>query len=750
MKFAEHLLKNRTPEWYSQYIEYDEMKRMLYESAAEAKRLIDINEHSAREQYFLRADEEFFQELNRIEQNHQSQDDMSSTMLILNDSQDSGNDISRNDRTLLAPLSAPNSFRAWLVQMKLHKSVETIQKLQRERKQNRNVNELKAAFSEFYLMLVLLKNYQTLNSNGFRKILAKHDKLYLMTSGDEWWKVHIESAPFQTSNRIDMLMVEVEDLYTNSFESGDRKRAIQRLHVPPLEEKQSHIVTFRVGIFIGMLCLLIPMVFILSNTLQKSQSGKVLAWRPALHLYRSSFLVILHIIFVGINIYGWSHSGVNHVLIFEIDPRNHLTYQRLLEIGTFLMVLWFLSFIAFIVSSYYDARPFAQPLAFVILLVLLLVNPIKIFYYQSRLWFLKNLGRVFLSPYFHVDFTGFWLGDQLISLDLVFFDLQYFICFYMNDVSWTRPTEKHGVFCSDWSQFLLQTIFILLPSWFRFAQCIRRYRDTKAKFPHLANAGKYASTVLVAVTNALRRAAIVEYQSRRAANPFLYLWLISSLISSTYKLIWDFKMDYGLFDKNAGENKYLREQIIYSSKAYYYVAIIENIVFRYIWIINIFLYFDTSAAEYADIVGFSFGVIEIFRRFIWNFFRLENEHLNNCGEFRAVCDISIQKTVTVASGYSTRLERLGTISNLGDERNPKRHHIISTGEQVTTTEKFRKTTIQNAKFNNENISLQNLTTATHSNQENHFSENLESSSDTMSTSNSLVLVNPNYHQTLST
>ncbi|CAF5205711.1 unnamed protein product, partial [Rotaria magnacalcarata] len=107
-------------------------------------------------------------------------------MLILNDSQDSGNDISRNDRTLLAPLSAPNSFRAWLVQMKLHKSVETIQKLQRERKQNRNVNELKAAFSEFYLMLVLLKNYQTLNSNGFRKILAKHDKLYLMTSGDEW------------------------------------------------------------------------------------------------------------------------------------------------------------------------------------------------------------------------------------------------------------------------------------------------------------------------------------------------------------------------------------------------------------------------------------------------------------------------------------------------------------------------------------------------------------------------------------
>ena len=32
----------------------------------------------------------------------------------------------------------------------------------------------------------------------------------------------------------------------------------------------------------------------------------------------------------------------------------------------------------------------------------------------------------------------------------------------------------------------------------------------------------------------------------------------------------------------------------------------------------------------------------IHRRFVWNFFRLEAEHLNNVGEFRAVRDISLQ------------------------------------------------------------------------------------------------------------
>ena len=34
-------------------------------------------------------------------------------------------------------------------------------------------------------------------------------------------------------------------------------------------------------------------------------------------------------------------------------------------------------------------------------------------------------------------------------------------------------------------------------------------------------------------------------------------------------------------------------------------------------------------------------ISSIYRRFVWNFFRLENEHLNNCGKFRAVRDISI-------------------------------------------------------------------------------------------------------------
>ena len=43
---------------------------------------------------------------------------------------------------------------------------------------SKRLREAKLAFSEFYLNLVLLQNYEQLNSTGFRKICKKHDKVW--------------------------------------------------------------------------------------------------------------------------------------------------------------------------------------------------------------------------------------------------------------------------------------------------------------------------------------------------------------------------------------------------------------------------------------------------------------------------------------------------------------------------------------------------------------------------------------------
>ncbi|CAF2688139.1 unnamed protein product [Rotaria sp. Silwood2] len=708
MKFAEHLSAHVTPEWNSQYIRYDDMKELLAQAVAKAQPFVDDSDNVLREQFFLRVDEHFFQycekeatkintffaeklaeairrwetlqsEVGHVEQSrrHASRRSEASgtNTVVVNEQNDdvksskkSRRSVHTEDQTVVAPLTRALPERL----------AEKTREKQTKRVQYRKRNDLKLAFSEFYLMLVLLQNYQTLNFTGFRKILKKHDKLFQTTRGEEWRKLHIDSAPYHTSKRVEQLINEVETKYTETLESGDRSRAMKRLRVPPLEEKQSPAVTFRVGIFVGMICLLVPTVIALGTNLHDSQSTKPLAWRQALFLYRSTFLIVLHIILVGINVYGWSSSGVNHVLIFEIDPRNHLTYQQFLEIGTFLFVLWFLSFAGFILSSYFDFYPFIQPLGFVTMILLFLFNPTPTLYHHARFWFLKVLGRIICAPFYRVGFADFWLADQLTSLELLFYDIEYFFCFYIYDVGWWpvySSSPARGFFCYSWPQVLLQTILMVLPSWFRFAQCLRRYRDTKQKFPHLVNAGKYASGFFVIGTNAARRATAIYYIDHPASNPFLYIWIITAFIGATYKLIWDFKMDWGFFDKNAGENKLLRDQIVYPSKLYYYAAMLEDIIFRYIWVINVFMQFRTRSAEYADVIGFIFGLIEIFRRFIWNYFRLENEHLNNCGEFRAVRDISIAP-ISNTIDYTTLEDMMDKDKGIKNRRQSKRHDLI--------------------------------------------------------------------------
>lgn len=57
--------------------------------------------------------------------------------------------------------------------------------------------------------------------------------------------------------------------------------------------------------------------------------------------------------------------------------------------------------------------------------------------------------------------------------------------------------------CAERS-FITKPIVNCIPAWIRFAQCLRRYRDSKEAFPHLVNAGKYSTTFFVVIFSTLR------------------------------------------------------------------------------------------------------------------------------------------------------------------------------------------------------------------------------------------------------
>ncbi|MCJ8732041.1 hypothetical protein PDJAM_G00206360 [Pangasius djambal] len=583
MKFTEHLAAHITPEWRKQYIQYEAFKEMLY-SAQDQAPSIEVTDEDTVKRYYAKFEEKFFQtcekELAKIntfysEKLAEAQRRFATLQNELQSSLDAQRESSR------APGLRPRRRAVF------HLS-------QQERCKHRNIKDLQLAFSEFYLSLILLQNYQNLNFTGFRKILKKHDKIFETARGADWRVAHVEVAPFYTCKKITQLISETEALVTTELEGGDRQKAMKRLRVPPLGAAQPAPAwtTFRVGLYCGVFIVLMVTISItgIAKLLPHSEPLPEYVW-PLVRIYRGGFLLIEFLFLLGINTYGWRQAGVNHVLIFELNPRNNLSHQHLFEIAGFLGMLW--------------------------------------------------CFRVVTAPFHRVGFADFWLADQLNSLAVVLMDLEYLICFYSVELNWLKSYDDLEISsgtCNTYS-YGVRAVIQCLPAWFRFVQCLRRYRDTKRAFPHLVNAGKYSTTFFVVIFAALYMTHKAD--SHSDTDIFFYLLIACSIINSCYTLIWDLKMDWGLFDRNAGENTLLREEIVYPQKAYYYCAILEDVILRFAWTIPLSLGVLTSYPSISDILATVLAPLEVFRRFVWNFFRLENEHLNNCGEFRAVRDISV-------------------------------------------------------------------------------------------------------------
>ncbi|CAH1392463.1 unnamed protein product [Nezara viridula] len=629
MKFAEHLAAHITPEWRKQYINYEEMKAMLY-AASEQSPSAEVVEPEVLKRYKAKFDEKFFhycdKELKKINTFYSEK--------LAEATRKYGNLKSELSEALENEYKGRRGFFRNPPKL-LQKSDVPARKLQ----------ELKLAFSEFYLSLILLQNYQNLNFTGFRKIMKKHDKLLHVEFGTRWHNDNVTTSHFYTNKDIDRLIHDTENTVTNDLEGGDRQKAMKRLRVPPLGEKQSPWTTFKVGLFSGSFIVLLIAV-ILSGCAYLPAKGD---WKVPLRLFRCPLLLVEFMFLMGINVYGWRSSGVNHVLIFELDPRNHLSEQHIMEMSCIFGVIWALSVLSFIYSDVLGVPAFVNPLALLIVMAAFLLNPTKTLRHEARFWVLSVLCRIVLSPMFYVNFADFWLADQLTSLIPAFVDLVFFICYYSRIENWNTATDSQVCLLSNWQY--VRFFVACMPAWFRFAQCLRRYRDTKEGFPHLANAAKYATSFFVLTFSHLYQAT--NKSSNISENPYFYLWIFASIISTCYAYTWDIKMDWGLFDRKEGENKFLREEVVYSSNMYYYFAIVEDLALRFGWVLSISL--TEMGYIHGELMVSILSPLEVFRRFVWNFFRLENEHLNNCGKFRAVRDISVAPMDSSDQGIILRM-----------------------------------------------------------------------------------------------
>lgn len=192
-------------------------------------------------------------------------------------------------------------------------------------------HSLKLALSEFYLSLALLQNFQQLNHTGFRKVLKKHDKLTRSKRGKDLFRNQICEAYFWKSKEVNELIEKTENLMIDKLEDGNRRSAMNRLRVPPLESKdvRSHWATLRAGWLMGFIFVSLIVVSV-AIALRPGDSWSHVT--PAVRGLRVGLILSLWFYAFGTNTFGWRKAGVNNVLIFEFDPRNYLNFVQLFEV----------------------------------------------------------------------------------------------------------------------------------------------------------------------------------------------------------------------------------------------------------------------------------------------------------------------------------------------------------------------------------------------------------------------------------
>ncbi|CAK9867671.1 unnamed protein product [Sphagnum jensenii] len=496
-----------------------------------------------------------------------------------------------------------------------------------QRKVQRAENMLRAAFVEFYRGLGFLKNYSSLNMVACAKILKKYDKITgMLVSGK--YMYHVENSYMGTSRKIVELMDKVEAIFTEHFAQENRHHAMSALR--PMQQKASHTVTYLFGLFSGCsLALLTSFGILLKVAGDYNTATKDNYLRSIFPSFGMLVLIVLHIFMYGWNVYSWRLKGINYAFIFEFSPGSELRYREVFLVCTCLTTMVFgamvmhLSMLSTLLkwqSHYVDLFPFMIILAFLVVLF----NPLNMWYRSSRWFLLKVLLRIVSAPLYKVVLVDFFLADQLTSQVPMLRNMEFVLCYYCGGYYRSRD---HEACTSSQNVYMAWTYIIaLLPYWLRFWQCVRRCMDEE-DYTHLANGAKYLS--------AMTAVALKITYGRQKSQASLALFVIASTIATAYQLYWDLVIDWGLLVRKSA-NPWLRDQLVLDHKWIYFLSMVLNAILRFAWLQSLTQFQIGSPQMDTYITDFVFACLEIIRRGHWNFYRLENEHLNNVGHYRAI------------------------------------------------------------------------------------------------------------------
>lgn len=329
------------------------------------------------------------------------------------------------------------------------------------------------------------------------------------------------------------------------------------------------------------------------------------------------------------------------------QPPHHLATYRLalilsLPLGFSLLLFWILSRRIPELVIYYDFLP----ISYLCLLVALFVVPLRQFSLIGRKRFLSTLKRVSIGGIAQTGegkFGDILLADVLTSYAKIIADLFVALCMFFtpSGSATKRPDRACG------GQYLVPLV-IAIPSLIRFRQCITEYLRVKASNrknggigaagwggQHLANALKYATAFPVIIFSALQRNLSLNHEHVGMTETGLYrAWLAAVFINSFYSFYWDVAKDWDLTLFSSARSSHmhaygLRPRLYFPSTKFYYAAMMTDLLLRCTWSLKLSPHLDHFADFESGI--FLMEILEVGRRWMWIFFRVETEWVRSTG-----------------------------------------------------------------------------------------------------------------------
>jgi len=519
-------------------------------------------------------------------------------------------------------------------------NVSIIQTMKGEKDYYSSKCQLKNCFHLYYKEISLLLEYYKINYEALRKILKKQKKLCgNFSSRLPFTPIKLDSLytenSFLTRNlsKLEKLKQDLETQYIDFFYTAKRK-TMGRVELNKIAQGKliSNWENFNFGLFSGFTILLIIIILILGikGDLDPDSDHQ---FTHIFHIYRGLALFSTYMWLLGWNVYGWTKYHINYRNIFRFNF-HYSTLSEILRRAAIFTTIVLLTFLWYVVideedtvSSYflYYQKEFCPLIGWFSLFIYIFFPSISYFNGEGRVYLFKIMKNMLISC-FYVDFTLAWATNNMLSFVIPIRDLEYTICYYVNRTFLNNDAEV----CFKQDKISIAFIAASLPLILRIIQCMKSMYVNEHRFTFNAdfyNIMKYFCSLITVFLS-------LGVNLDPTNNNFFYSWIFFAILSTFCAYYWDLKMDWGFLDPNA-KYKYLRQQLSYSNIFLYYLAISINLLFRFAWILSLSPAIVHKTLR-KELFTFVLGFIEMIRRAIWNFFKVEKEHIANCGMFRVV------------------------------------------------------------------------------------------------------------------